>query len=406
MKKLTISVLLSAMIMLIDEASLVTLARAMKIAKDEDPEVSSGFSAPKPVTVEEDMVSITGVLGFDGHEDSASYSDIAAAVSMVHAELEPGKPMYLRVNSPGGAAQGIDMASDAIAAVAEEREVIGVVDTLAVSGGYWLVSQCSKIVATSTTTRFGSIGAVTTAVDFTRFYAEFGIDIYDITNPESKDKRPELTTEDGRKVYADMAQEYYQLFEEAVTAGRGMKASEVRELNGRVVLATKAMKVGLIDDIVAGGVKSLADVNQGGAVSTAADTRENVMDFETFLKENPQAAAQLDKMKAEAAGNGKTEAMKVAEENMKAVSAFVLSDKYSNRIKEAAMSCIAGKRSVDAVKDLVAVADEYAERDAADATKDDPGADVTTPTADIADVSKEKAQMNLDADFDDIAGAI
>lgn len=70
------------------------------------------------------------------------------------------------------------------------------------------------------------------------------------------------------------------------------------------------------------------------------------------------------------------------------------------------MACIAGKRTVEAVKDLVAVADEYAEREAAVATNDDPGADVVTPTADIADVSKEKAQLALDADLDDIAGAM
>lgn len=104
--------------------------------------------------------------------------------------------VLLFVNTPGGMAHRVDIASDVIKL--SPKPINAYVTGMCCSGGIWLVSGCKHIMAASAMDIFGSIGVKTNFYSLKRYWKELGIDDRDIYATDSTQKDYESRqAEDG-----------------------------------------------------------------------------------------------------------------------------------------------------------------------------------------------------------------
>jgi protease-4 len=169
------------------------------------------------------------------------------------------KAVVLEVNSPGGGVTASDTIHKAIRDFKEEtgKPVVIYMKDLAASGGYYISAPADHIVANRTTLT-GSIGVIIQGFNFHGTLTEV-IKGEDATikaggnkamgsmfaDPESKDYK------EGRALLQELADEMHATFKSVVKEGRGGKLSADWETyaDGRVLSASQALKVGLIDEI-------------------------------------------------------------------------------------------------------------------------------------------------------------
>jgi len=97
------------------------------------------------------------------------------------------------VNTPGGMVFYTDIASEAIKAM--QKPKITFVLNMAASAGMWLISATDRIIMSSQLDRVGSIGVMTSMMDFTRMFRDkLGIDKTDLYATKSTGKNLETRT--------------------------------------------------------------------------------------------------------------------------------------------------------------------------------------------------------------------
>ena len=89
-------------------------------------------------------------------------------------------------DTPGGSTIGPESFARAI--VDSEKPVVGFVEGRAASAGYWIASACDEIIISGSTSGVGSIGTYATIKDYTKYYEEMGIKVWEIYATESTDK--------------------------------------------------------------------------------------------------------------------------------------------------------------------------------------------------------------------------
>jgi ClpP class serine protease len=166
---------------------------------------------------------------------NTTYSSIRNALAI--AATDPTvKSVVLAIDSPGGSVDGLFETLDAIAAIRVRAD-------FATSAAYGIAAAAGAIEATSRAATFGSIG---TAVSY---YVD--PDVVTLTNTDSPDKRPDVTTAEGKAVVVKYLDQVNAEFVRAIAAGRGVEASAVTETYGRgaLVTAPSAQRLGMIDKI-------------------------------------------------------------------------------------------------------------------------------------------------------------
>lgn len=169
------------------------------------------------------------------------YGDIIAAADVAENSEEVER-IRLQVSSPGGAVDGFFKAMDALASVTKPIEAV--VEGQATSAAFGLASQADTILAEDRATEVGSVGVAVS------MFAD--PEIVTITSSEAPDKRPDVTTEEGRQVVQEQLDDVHQLFAEGIAEGRGVTVKEVNSDfgRGRVFLANEAKERGMIDGII------------------------------------------------------------------------------------------------------------------------------------------------------------
>ena len=228
-------------------------------------------SGPTIAVVEAEGPIVTGHDGvanpFAGGQ--TVYSDDVSEAIYDAAEDKNVKAIVFRVNSPGGS----DTASEQIlaavrAARAADKPVVVSMGTYAASGGYWISSGASAIVAQPTTLT-GSIGVYGGKFDLGPALARFGVDVRQTTvggdyagafgmGREFSDK--------DRAAFSGWMDQIYANFVARVAEGRHLSPDRVRQIaRGRVWTGAQARQLGLVDEI--GGfyqavdkAKALADI--------------------------------------------------------------------------------------------------------------------------------------------------
>lgn len=202
---------------------------------------------------------------------NTTYTSIRQALAV--AEQDPNvKTIVLAIDSPGGNVDGLFETLDAISALrASSKKAIKVRAENAQSAAYGIAAAAGSIEAASRASTFGSIGtAVSFRVDPT---------VVTLTNTDSPDKRPDVTTDAGKAVVVTFLDQINDEFVRAIAKGRDVSTSTVSGDFGRgaSMTAPVALKLGLIDKIstplraVNSKGRAMANEDQNDARASAAD---------------------------------------------------------------------------------------------------------------------------------------
>lgn len=181
------------------------------------------------------------------------YSDNVSEAFYAAIKAKDVKAIVLRLSSPGGS----DTASEQIlaavrAAKAAGKPVVVSMGTYGASGGYWVSSQASAIVAQPTTLT-GSIGVFGGKLAIGPALARYGVDIRQLGVGSSYagafGSSREFTPQE-RAAFAGWMDQIYANFLTRVAEGRKLPLARVQEIaRGHVWTGAQARELGLVDQL-------------------------------------------------------------------------------------------------------------------------------------------------------------
>jgi ClpP class serine protease len=283
----------------------------------------------------DDLLSEYGYFDFTTYEGLTNQIEAAEANPYVDA-------VDFYFDTPGGSVAGVDGAAMAIRNMKKESRVI--VGFYCCSAGYYLASQADSIVASAPSSTIGSIGVVVSLVDTTEMWAKYGVKFYDITSTNAPEKRKPAHSDEYKQQIREQLDGYHEVFARRVAEGRsGATGKEVtsdlvNETYGRggVMLADKAISVGMIDGIL-----------ESETVSVKT-TEENMAE-----EKDP---VEMQEQLAEAQAKGKTEGVSAERERVQGFLAWadVDMDRVAKAIEDGE------EMSASFVKEMTAKARESA----------------------------------------------
>jgi len=212
-----------------------------------------------------------------------SYEGIGAQIDEIAAERDI-RNLIIDMNSYGGEATGMFALAAKIRNLRQKMHVVAVVNDVAASAGYGIVSAADRVVI-SPTSLIGSIGVVMMHLDRSEEMAAKGIrPTFIHAGAKKVDGNPFQPLPEN--VRADMQKDvlaFYNRFLETVAKGRGgrLSAAAARATEADVFIGQEAINsgladdVGTIDDVLAG----LAKRQARSANPTA--TKGKKMDYST-----------------------------------------------------------------------------------------------------------------------------
>lgn len=250
--------------------------------------------------------------------NSSTYDEIGKMT--IEASQDPDvKGIAYMINSPGGEVDGIDSLGQIIKAV--DKPTVSYVDNMATSAAYWIASQTDKIVATSPTAEFGSIGVIVAGLDFTGIYEKMGAKMILISSTDAPEKKNsyQLTTKAGEKSTIKRLDALHQVFASRVAQGRNTTIENVNENFGRggVVSAKEALTKGMIDNILNEISLQITENTEKDIVSSKTKERNIKMDKTEMQDKHPELLSQIEKESFDkgAASGAKTERKRVDDLN-------------------------------------------------------------------------------------------
>jgi protease-4 len=161
------------------------------------------------------------------------------------------KAVVLRINSPGGSALTSDLIWREVEKTTKEKPVVVSISDVAASGGYYIATPATYIIAQPTSIT-GSIGVFGTLPNASELAEQWGVSSYTLsTHERSATYSPLRPLSDSfRAELTEGIEQTYQTFLERVASGRSMSIESVDAIaQGRVYLAPKALELGLVDEI-------------------------------------------------------------------------------------------------------------------------------------------------------------
>lgn len=246
----------------VKDAQDAMLSRAGKGAKllDFDDYASRSKKAPAKTGPTIAVVSAEGAIMTGSGEggspfggDSTIYSDQVAKALYDAIDDKDVKAIVFRVSSPGGS----DTASEQILAAVKaakkaNKPIVVSMGTYAASGGYWISSGASAIVAEPTTLT-GSIGVFGGKFALGDALARFGVDTRQVHvggDYAGAFGTGQGFTPDQRARFAAWMDRIYAGFVHRVAEGRKLPEERVREIaKGRVWTGVQAKQLGLVDEL-------------------------------------------------------------------------------------------------------------------------------------------------------------
>lgn len=165
----------------------------------------------------------------------------------------------LVIDSPGGEGSGARLMNDSIKTA--KKPVIGFIDDLAASAGYYIASACDSVIANNSQALVGSIGTYITIADYSAYYEQMGIKTLEVYADKSKDKNQDywqailwMQTK-GKEGSLDGIQKLVDTFNNQFLADvKENRAGNISKTDadwntGRLMFADEALKIGLIDGI-------------------------------------------------------------------------------------------------------------------------------------------------------------
>jgi protease-4 len=175
--------------------------------------------------------------------------DLELVGALADAARDPSvKAVVLRVDSPGGSVLASDNIWEAVRSLNARKPVVVSMGDVAASGGYYIASPATEVIAAGTTLT-GSIGVIGGKLVLGDTLTKIGVH----TETMSRGKRATIGSpltpfsEEERAVVEALMQDAYDLFVERIVSGRGMARDKVlAAAEGRVWTGSQALTQGLI----------------------------------------------------------------------------------------------------------------------------------------------------------------
>lgn len=180
--------------------------------------------------------------------DMTTYADIINATRAADSDDSVSQIVY-NVDSPGGNVTGLFATADVIRNAQKPTKAVN--HGLMASAAYALASQCDRIEGENISVETGSIGVVTEMVDYSGADEGRGVKRYVLTSKNAENKRPDVTTSDGRDKIIERLTALESVFIEYVAAGRNATTETITDNfgHGAIFTARKAVEIGMIDSI-------------------------------------------------------------------------------------------------------------------------------------------------------------
>ncbi len=153
------------------------------------------------------------------------------------------RAIVLNIDSPGGEANGINELADMIYASRGKKPIKAYVGGTGASAAYWIASAADEVVIDDTAL-LGSIGVV---LEVAVKKDEAGAKRYTITSSNAPNKRPDVSTEQGRAEIAKTIDALADVFASKVARHLGVAAEQVPAMgdHGGLRVGTQAVEAGL-----------------------------------------------------------------------------------------------------------------------------------------------------------------
>jgi ClpP class serine protease len=325
----------------------------------------------------------TGILLFDGpiipRADSFSAMSGMISLDTMTADIKAFeddqgiKRIVGLFDSPGGDVTGVSEFADLVRSLS--TETIGFGYGMVASAGYWIYSAFSKRMASKTST-LGSIGVVA------RFRLNNDDGTVEIVSAQSPDKRPDLTSEEGRENIQTVVNELADVFVSDVARNTGVSKENVLANFGQggELVAGSALKAGMIQkistlDTLMSGFSS-TEPAQGGGIQGGVMAKT----LKEILADNPAAKAEFDALQQaqldeprvvnqpEAPPQAVSKVDAEDKERIEAARPYLTAD-YPDNIKNLAASVIAGDMPLVALQSSVAAVDAVRQEQASKQAK-------------------------------------
>lgn len=196
------------------------------------------------------VVVVQGAI-IDGESIPGSAGGSTIANQIRQARLNPNiRALVLRVNSPGGSVSASEQIRSEIAAFKQEKKhVVVSMGGMAASGGYWISTPASKIIA-SPSTLTGSIGIFGVINTFENSLESIGVHSDGVsTSPLAGLSVTNKLPEDFSELFQLNIESGYKTFLKLVAESRNKTPAQVdRIAQGRVWVGVDAKQVGLVDE--------------------------------------------------------------------------------------------------------------------------------------------------------------
>ncbi|WAB92487.1 S49 family peptidase [Pseudomonas citronellolis] len=220
------------------------------------------------------------------------FSEISGATSTqvlatdIQAALDDPKvkAIVLNIDSPGGIASGINELAELVYAGRERKRIVAYGSGTVASAAYWIASAASEIVLDDIAIT-GSIGTVVEAV--VQGDGANGAKRYEIVSRNAPNKRPDLSTEEGRAKVAETIDALADVFEAKVARNLGVDVEKIPAMGdqGGLRVGAAAVEYGLAHRL--GSLESLINELASPAATTL---RKNSM---TIVKSTAELQAAI-----------------------------------------------------------------------------------------------------------------
>ena len=161
------------------------------------------------------------------------------------------KAIVLRIDSPGGAVAPSQEIYEEVKKAVSKKKVIVSMGSVAASGGYYIASPATKIIANPGTLT-GSIGVIMEIPNIEGLMNKIGIKTEVIKSGRHKDIASAFRTmgKEEREILQGVMDNVHEQFMRAVAEGRKINIEEVRKIaDGRIFTGEQARTHGLVDDL-------------------------------------------------------------------------------------------------------------------------------------------------------------
>lgn len=175
------------------------------------------------------------------------------------------KAILLRIDSPGGAVAPAQEIYEEVKKAVTKKKVIVSMGSVAASGGYYIASPATKIIANPGTIT-GSIGVIMEVPNIEGLMNKIGVKTEVIKSGRHKDTLSVFRgiRKEDREILQRVLDNVHEQFITAVAEGRKMPPAEVKKIaDGRIFTGEQALKIGLIDELgnIEDAIKTAAELS-------------------------------------------------------------------------------------------------------------------------------------------------